>query len=247
MMMMKTMNILFKLALAALLAGLVTVAHAGAFSVTPVRLFFEQRDRAIAVTLVNEGDSEIALQADINTWTQDANGVDKLELTEDLIVAPPSLKLAPRGRQVIRLALTAPRDASRQMTYRLIVREVPEVTAPKDGNLTLPIALVLSMPVFITPPAAKRQVEFSMSATKGPAPELVVANTGGTYAQLREVELKRDGKTLARFEGSSYVLPGARKSLALKGNEATSFPSGPAELVVTFDDAKPQTFRVTVP
>ena len=88
---MKTMRKIFAILIAILAGTAATASVAGSFSVTPVRLFFEQRDRAVAVTLTNEGDTEIALQADINVWSQDAAGVDKLELTEDLIVAPPSL------------------------------------------------------------------------------------------------------------------------------------------------------------
>ena len=243
---MKTMRKIFAILIAILAGTAATASVAGSFSVTPVRLFFEQRDRAVAVTLTNEGDTEIALQADINVWSQDAAGVDKLELTEDLIVAPPSLKLAPHARQVVRLALVTPRDASRQMTYRLIVREVPEAVPQKETNVQLPIALVLSMPVFITPPTAKRQMNFSMTRSASRTLQVVTENTGAAYAQLRDVELRRNGQTLARFEGSNYVLPGARKMLALKA-EGSDVPAGDAELVVSFDDANPQTYRVTVP
>src|SRR5665647_2543281 len=67
-------------------------AHAGVFSVTPVRLYMTPRDRAIAVTLTNEGDSAVVLQADINSWSQKPDGTDELVLTEDLILAPPIIK-----------------------------------------------------------------------------------------------------------------------------------------------------------
>lgn len=245
----KTIGSVLRVVLTLGMTAGMTVANAGAFSVTPVRIFFDQRDRAIAVTLVNEGDTEIALQADINSWIQDANGVDKLELTEDLIVAPPTIKLAPRARQVVRLALTAPRDPRRQMTYRLIVREVPEATAPKDANVQLPIALVLSMPVFITPPTAKRAVNVSLEQA-GSSLEMMIANTGSAYSQIRNVELRRAGKVVATFDGSSYILPGSRKRVSLKldgaGDQARP-ASGPAEALVIFDDGKPETFAVTVP
>jgi len=243
---MMTMRKFFAILIALLAGAASSVSHAGSFSVTPVRLYFNARDRAVAVTLTNDGDAEIALQADINVWSQDANGVDKLELTEDLIVAPPSLKLAAHAKQVVRLALVTPRDATRQMTYRLIVREVPEAVASKEGNVQLPIALVLSMPVFITPPIAKRQMNFTLVRATGQSLQAVTENVGSAYAQVRDVELRRNGQALARFEGVNYVLPGARKSLALK-TEGGDVTSGDAELVVTFDDSAVQTYRVTVP
>ena len=228
-------------------ASLSTLCAAGAFSVTPVRLYFEPRDRAVALTLVNESDTAIALQADIHSWTQDGAGVDKLELTEDLIVSPPSLRLAPHSKQVVRLALLMPRDALRQMTYRLVVREVPEVQAANEPGVQLPIALVLNMPVFITPTGAKRDMLCVMNPGAPKDIAVTCENSGNAYAQLRTVELNRAGKSLARFEGGVYLLPGARKTFPLKVEEPDLLATGIADLSVTFDDRKPQSFSVTLP
>lgn len=220
-------------------------ADAGVFSVSPVRIFMTPRDRAVAITLTNEGDTEVALQADINAWTQKADGSDDLVLTEDLILAPPIIKLAPKGRQVVRLALLRPHDASRQLTYRMIVREVPEATAPKTGAMEVPIALALSMPVFITPPIAKREVSCEAARGEAQGVQAVCRNTGTAYAQIREATVRRAGATLARFEGGNYILPGVRKAIALKTETAVA--SGPAQLEVVFDDGKNQVFDVTLP
>ncbi len=224
-----------------------SVCTAGAFSVSPVRLYFEPRDRAVAVTLENESDSAIALQADIHSWTQDDAGVDKLELTEDMIVSPPSLRLAPHSKQVVRLAMLMPRDVSRQMTYRLVVREVPEALTKKDTGVQLPIALVLNMPVFVTPVGAKREMVCAL--TSGPIKAIGVSceNKGNAYAQLRSVVLNRDGKTLARFEGGVYLLPGVKKLFPLKGDITATIDTGNADLNVTFDDRQAQSFSVNIP
>ncbi len=224
-------------------------AHAGVFSVTPVRIYMAPKDRAVAITLTNEGDSEVALQADLYTWSQKPDGTDDLVLTEDMILSPPIIKLAPKARQVVRLALLVPRDASRQMTYRLIVREIPEATAPKGKAIEVQIALALSMPVFITPPIAKREIMCEASGAEAQALQAVCSNSGTAYAQIREVTLKRGGQPLASFEGGSYILPGARKVIALKAlaGMEKAFSPGAAELVVSFDDGKSLTFSVTLP
>src|SRR6476469_6928574 len=156
-------------------------ASAGVFSVTPVRLYMTPRDRAIAVTLTNE--------ADINAWTQKPDGTDELVLTEDLILAPPIIKLAPKARQVVRLALLKPLDLGRQSTYRLIVREVPE--AQPAVGIQVPIALALSMPVFITPPAASRQMNCVSQRGGVKTVEVQCTNSGTAYAQLREASVAR--------------------------------------------------------
>jgi len=218
-------------------------ATAGVFSVTPVRLYMTPRDRAIAVTLTNEADTEVVLQADINTWSQKPDGTDELVLTEDLILAPPIIKLAPKARQVVRLALLKPADASRQLTYRMIIREVPE--AQPASGIQVPIALALSMPVFVTPPAAKRQINCSTSRADAKTVSLQCSNTGTAYAQIREASLMRDKQALARFEGGSYILPGASKTISLRGENTVT--AGPAQLVVTFDDGQNLTTSITLP
>lgn len=228
-----------------LLLGLLApwqMATAGVFSVTPVRLYMLPRDRAIAVTLTNEADTEVVLQADINTWSQKPDGTDELVLTEDLILAPPIIKLAPKARQVVRLALLKPADASRQLTYRMIIREVPEAR-PASG-IQVPIALALSLPVFITPAVAKRQVDCTTQHPDTKTVNLQCSNTGTAYAQIREAVVTRGNQALAKFEGGSYILPGASKTVSLKGEQVTP---GEAKLVVTFDDGQSQTTNITLP
>lgn len=219
-------------------------ASAGIFSVTPVRIYMTPRDRAVAVTILNEGDTEVALQADIHTWQQKPDGTDELVLTDELILSPPIIKLAPKARQVVRLALLRPADASRQLTYRLVVREIPEATAPKDRTIAVPIALALSMPVFITPPPARR----AMSCQVERLNQLLHAwcrNDGTAYAQVRQATLVRAGASLGYFEGGQYLLPGARKPLPLKIEQPV--PAGDAQLNLVFDDGTSQTISVTLP
>jgi fimbrial chaperone protein len=225
------------------LLGPWAAATAGVFSVTPVRLYMTPRDRAIAVTLTNEADTEVVLQADINTWTQKPDGTDELVLTEDLILAPPIIKLGPKARQVVRLALLKPADMSRQLTYRMIIREVPEIL-PAPG-IQIPIALALSMPVFVTPPVAKRQVSCTVQRPDAKTVGLQCGNTGTAYAQIREAAVMRGEQALAKFEGGSYILPGANKIVSLKGEQAIT--AGEAKLVVTFDDGQSQTTSITLP
>ena len=220
----------------ALLSGLLLscAAQAGSFAVSPVRLYMTPKDRAIAVTLRNEGDTEVLLQAEINTWSQKADGTDELVPTDDLILSPPIIKLPPRGTQVVRLARLVPPDASRQLTYRMIIREVPEITA-KPG-INIPFALAFSLPVFITPPPAARQMACSLAKTEAKAAIVTCANTGSAYAQTREVTLKYANGESIKLDGGGYVLPGAKKAMPYKTEQ--DIPAGAARMEVKFDDGK---------
>ncbi|HSV46032.1 MAG TPA: fimbria/pilus periplasmic chaperone [Ramlibacter sp.] len=233
---------------AALIALASPWAAAGLFSVSPVRIYMTPSDRAIAVTLTNEGNAEVALQADLYTWAQKPDGSDDLVLTEDLIVAPPIVRLAPGARQVVRLARLVPPDLARQLTYRLIMREVPEVTAPKVDKgmvLQLPIALAMSMPVFITPPAARRDVQCQLAPIDPQSFSALCQNVGTAYAQVRQVLLLRGEQELARFEGGTYILPGARRTMSLKADKPVA--AGPALARFVFDDGKTTELPVRVP
>lgn len=244
------MNSAVRRATGALLAGIAGIAAgtstAGTFSVTPVRIYMTARERAVAVTIVNDGESDVVLQADLNSWTQTPDGTDQLAPTEDLILAPPIIKIAPKARQVVRLALLTRPDLSKQLTYRVVVREVPEATPqPPTEGLRTPIALALSLPVFITPPGAKRQVDCIPVRVDANKPALSCRNNGNAYAQLREAQLIRDDRPVARFEGGTYILPGATKVIAL-GTD-TALPAGQARLSLTFDDGQSSSISVAVP
>jgi fimbrial chaperone protein len=234
------------LALAAVvLATLVAPeADAGVFSVVPVRIYMTPRDRAVAITVTNEGDTEMVLQAEVNTWRQKPDGTDEQVASEDLILSPPILKLPPRARQVVRLARLGPPDATQQLTYRLIMREVPEVGAPKD-RIQIPVALALSMPVFITPPGAKREMKCDAARGNGSIVQVSCANAGNAYAQVRSVQVLKGADVLGKLDGGFYVLPGARKTLTVTTQQPV--PSGSTLLNVTFDDGKTESFDVVIP
>jgi len=220
-------------------------ATAGVFTVTPVRIYMTPKDRAVAVTITNEGDTPVALQADLTEWRQKPDGADETTLTEDLILSPPIIKLAPKGRQVVRLALLVRPHAARQLTYRLILREIPEATAPKKSSVEVPIALALSMPVFITPPLAKREMACAIARVDAEHLSVTCGNSGTAYSQIREITVKRQDKVEARFEGGVYILPGARKVIPVQ--TAQSIANGPLQLAVSFDDGKEQIFNVVLP
>lgn len=220
-------------------------AWSGTFSVTPVRLYFKPQDRAIAVTVTNDGDEELIMQVDIYAWKQKPNGEDDLVLTEDLILSPPIVKVAPKSRQVVRLAKLSVALGGEQRTYRMIAREVPEAK-PSNRNLQLQIALAFSMPVFITPPGAKYKLDCALEWATADTLRVVCENVGNAYAQLREFAVNSaSGQKLAGLEGGAYLLPGIKRSFEIK-KTGSGLPGGKVKMLVTLDDAV-QTFDLTIP
>ena len=240
------MNSFLKVGAVAVLTAVTCVSVlAGDFSVTPVRIFMEARDRAIAITVVNEGDEEIVMQADLYSWHQKPGGDDDLVLTEDMILSPPILKLAPKSRQIVRLARLGPAPASDQLTYRMIVREVPEAK-PASKELKLQIALAFSLPVFITPPGAKRQLSCSVERVAADTVNAVCENTGKAYAQPVAFALVAENETqLALRDTGGYILPTIKRGFAMKSPGAP-IPAGKGKLRVTLDDGTVQSFEAAL-
>ena len=209
-------------------------------------MYMAPRDRAIAITINNESDEELVMQADVYAWTQKPGGEDQLILTEDLILSPPILKLAPRAHQVVRLARLGAPPVSGQQTYRLIVREVPEAK-PTDKPLELQIALAFSLPVFITQPGARRQLGCTVDRLSADTVRAQCENTGNAYAHLRELTLHgAGGETLALRNTGGYILPSIRRSFDLQRPEG-AIPAGPVRLAVALDDGSVQSFELDLP
>lgn len=230
---------IFAVSLIFLLAN--TSVFAGQFSVNPVRIFMTTKDRTTAVTVVNAGNAELVMQADLFLWRQTADGQELLTPTEDVIAAPPIIKLAPGARQVIRLAMLKPMPLTEQVTYRLMVREIPEAKPPEPG-VQLQIGLTFSLPVFITPTAAKRKLECNIQRTAPNAVRATCENTGSAYAQPTEFKLNdSNGKNLLTNQLSGYILPGIKKSFSLTSTGGEIL-NGKVQLLVTQDDQSVQTF-----
>lgn len=225
---------------------LATPVYAGMFSVTPVRIFMSAKDKAIAVTITNESDEDLVMQADVYSWKQKPNGEDELVLTENLLVSPPIIKAPARSHQVVRLARLIPSQQDQQMTYRLIVREIPEAKPAKD-KVQLQLALAFSMPVFISPPGVKNKLDCVVERTAANAANAVCANTGNAYAQLVDFALTNQAgdKQLASRDRGGYILPTIKRSFEIK-SEKNRIPGGKAKLTVRMDDGSKQTFDVTL-
>ena len=223
------------------LALLPSAGFAGQFSVSPVRIYMAAKDRTTSVTVINESDADLVMQADVFQWKQTPAGQEDLTLTEDLIVAPPIVKIAPRARQIIRLAMLKPVPNEQQLTYRLIVRELLEAKAPEPG-IQLQIAVAFSMPIFVSPPGVKRQLVCESQRAATDAVRVTCENTGNAYAHASEFKLSNGGgEPMVSSNAGGYILPGIKRSFELK-RTGSPIPSGKVQLVVTQDDLSVQTF-----
>ncbi len=228
--------------------GLIAISagsiQAGDFTISPVRIFMAPADRAVAVTIINEGDQPLMMQADLYEWSQTVDGEEELELTEDIFLSPPIIRLEPQSRQVVRLARMSNAIPPEQLTYRLIVREIPEALPAEDG-VSVQVALALSLPVFISPNNARAQLDCELSRQAPESLEVWCENIGSAYAQPRELTISNAaGDALMKLEPAAYILPGIKRRYELTGDQP--IPAGSARLTVIMDDTSRQEFVVDI-
>lgn len=239
-------SLLLSFVLCPLFTGFSQQATAGQFTISPVRIFMVPKDRAIAITVTNEGNEQLVMQADLYEWKQKPGGEDVLTLTEDMFLSPPILKMAPKSRQVVRLARVArPQQDDREITYRMIVREIPEAKPPGE-NSQVQIALAFSLPVFITPKNAKARLDCSVARLAANRVQANCANSGNAYSHPVSFLLSTAaGSKLAEQGNGAYILPDIKRSFELK-REDGNIPAGKARLAVTLANGTTQNFDVVV-
>ena len=185
------------------------------------------------------------MQADIYSWKQKPDGEDELTLTEDLFLSPPIIKLAGSARQVVRLALLTPSKSPEQRYYRIILREVPEALPPKEG-VSVQLALAFSLPIFITPPGLKSQVDCQIERKAANSVNAVCVNNGNAYALLGEMVLAGvAGAKLVSRDSGGYILPGITRRIELSLKDG-KIPAGQAKLQVSLDDGTSKSFDVSI-
>jgi fimbrial chaperone protein len=217
-------------------------AHAGSFSISPVRLDLSSTARSAALTVRNE-EREALVQAQVMLWEQ-VDGQEKLTPTRDLLVSPAVFTLGEDGSQLVRVALrSAPANAGHERSYRLILQEVPQ---PANPNVTgLQIALRLSVPVFIAKPDATGPVLAWSATPSGNGLVITALNSGDVHARVRGFSVGPAAGNDAPLVQpvATYILPGQARSWSLgqEQGDTTSAAWRRLRLKVTTDEGESET------
>ncbi len=214
------------LASAAALGLSAAPAVAGSFSVSPVRVELSAQTQTGAVTLRNQLDSPVLIQAEVLLWEQDS-GQEKLAVTQDVLVSPAVFTLPANGSQLVRVALRAPVDAGRELSYRLILTEVPPQEA--SGFTGLNVSLRLSLPVFVEARApSPPRLEWSAHYDGEGKLAVTAQNTGQAHARVLQFSVApAEGPGPAYNESTTaYILPGQARTWVLDYNKNDGIPAG---------------------
>jgi fimbrial chaperone protein len=192
-------------------------AAAGSLQVGPIRVDLSPRHPVGVVEVLNTGDAATLTQIDTLVWSQNG-GEESLDPTPDLIVTPLIFSLEPGQAQKLRIGLRESSPAGAERSYRIVIAEVNQPTAPSSG---VHFAVRISIPIFATggdfgaAPVIKTPV-LTWSARPGePGCErIVVANDSERHDHIMHAELLGvNSEVLWQSDASDYVLAGAQRTL----------------------------------
>lgn len=186
-------------------------AFAGSFTVNPVRVTLSPGLHVAAITVSNNGSEASVIQLQTSDWTQQG-GNDVLTPSDEILATPPIFTLPPGGSQIVRVGLRRAPDVQHELTYRLILREVPP---PQPISQGLRVALAISMPVFVVSAhPAFSNLQWQATQLADGRIRIQATNTGAAHVQIGAIELTPAGgaSPVVRQSVATYVLPGNARS-----------------------------------
>jgi fimbrial chaperone protein len=192
-------------------------AGAAGWNIDPVRIDLSPEQQTAAMTLKNESDQPTSIQIQAVAWSQ-LDGKDVYTPTRELLVSPPIATIAPKGEQIIRVALRRQADASKELAYRINLQELPMQPAP--GFMGVQVALRIGLPVFVQSQKGDAKPKMAWSVSRMPDNKLKVGvqNQGNAHIQISDFALyvPGDKQSITDETGSSYILAGQEHEWLLK-------------------------------
>lgn len=210
--------------LLAALLGFPALTRANGLSISPVVVEIGTPRKAVAITVSNQSDRPITLQADTKVWRQ-VDGTDQYAATDELLVVPAIAQVPPNGSQVFRIALRRPSGASAERTYRLILEDISEDQRPSAGA-AVAFKLTHNLPVMVAPSGAvveavqwtpcSSQMRGSGETNAAPAPAaqtcVRIANTGNRRVKVQSLTLSGEGwQRVMPLKAAENILVGAAR------------------------------------
>lgn len=184
--------------------------------ISPVVLEISAARRPIAVTVTNSGARAVTFQTEALVWQQ-VDGVDRFEATDDLVVVPPVVEVAPNASQVFRVMLRSPAPSPVERSYRLVLEDITEELAPAGGQASISFKLSHNLPVMVAPAGkvlnAIRWKPCSAAAVPRPAGACIrLLNAGNRRVKFETLTVAGDGwQQVLTLKTGENVLAGAQR------------------------------------
>lgn len=192
-------------------------ARAADLQVHPVSIDLSGAEPRATVALRNVGREPVWLEVQTAAWSQSPEGELQTAPTDEIVVFPPLLTLAPGEERNLRVGTTA-RPGAAERTYRVFLQELPPAGKPGERQQVRVLSR-LGLPVFLAPqrPASSAALE-GLGASGGKA-RFALRNAGSVRLRPAEVKLVARGAAghtlFARPLDAWYVLAGGERRYEL--------------------------------
>lgn len=187
-----------------------------AYSFDKIRFFLSNKHPIDTIRFDNpDADIPISLQMKVLRWTQ-VNGNDQYQSTNDLIVAPPQFKIAPKKFQLVRVGWRKPAPITQELAYRLVTTDL---TLYKKKANVVTFKVQVNMPVYIEPDNVITQANWQIKRM-GDKLNILLTNTGNVHLNVSKLTLTNANNEVIASQPTSFVLlPGQSKQGAIAVNK----------------------------
>ncbi|MFS7160687.1 molecular chaperone [Serratia proteamaculans] len=201
-------------------------AQAASLRISPVNIDMQASQKATALSLTNSGTEAVSLQLRAFAWSQQ-NGQDHLASTSELMISPPAVTVPAGASYTVRVARTAVTPAPSELSYRLLIDELPRPVDPRTLNPGISMILRTSLPVFVVDDKAFAQLVWrTWQDANGVHAE--VHNAGKRHAKISQLTLSINNVPISFGAGlNGYVLAGtSRQFTANQPNARVTLTKG---------------------
>jgi len=190
--------------------SLTTAANASV-SVSPVRVYLDDKDNRAVVRVANQGDSAQSYQVEVVSWSQTDRQREVYSKTEDVLAVPPLFTLQPGEEQLIRLGMLEPADANTENAYRMFITEIESLDADEEASSGITMRVQIGVPVFVAPSSAMAtaSLEFVDLENIDGSTYPRLRNSGNAHVKVLEVRYRasEDSEWVSN-QSSFYLLAG---------------------------------------
>nr|WP_234473182.1 molecular chaperone [Erwinia sp. S63] len=173
--------------------ALMPAAHAAnSLMIWPIDPAINPDEKASELWLENRGNATTMMQVRIFSWLQ-VGGQEQYQTQQQVVASPPMVRLEPGQKQLVRLIKQGPPEAGREMSYRVVLDEIPTPRTPGENQAGLTFQMRYSVPLFVygngvTSDSAKPQLSWQQ-VDSGGKHWLELTNRGNGHARLSNVTI----------------------------------------------------------
>ena len=174
-----------------------------AFKLIPMNFSIEGggKNNTALFTVQNDSDSSMAVQLEVRKRIMDIKGKETQPETEDFLIFPDQLILAPKKRRVVKVKWLKGEVKDIERSYRLIAEQLPiNLKKKKKGNTDIKILLRYVAALYISPQEGKSKIiiEKQLASKKSHSIDFTVHNIGKVHEVLTKTKifLSQEGKKI---------------------------------------------------